>query len=175
MAPFNDLPVDVLERILHYVLQPDSEVEYSDHRSYPAWYWKSSRPATLLRNRLYSAFLDKQIYELALPAYFRTTRLSMVIGRNWSVDPPGRYSLVSLPPLALYKVGFGTFEEHALFFANSLHIRIELAHEAQERDMAIDKVYEVLVVFEAGYSVGLYRASQVRIQAEAIRASGESS
>lgn len=142
MTAFNDFPLDVLERILHYILQPDSDIEYCDHRFFKPWYYTTPGPEAFLRSRLYSTFLDKQLYQLALPSYFRTTQFSIVVGHK---DGEFRRILPSGPVLADYRIVFGTFEEHPLFFANAHRVRVELDRGARDSDLAIQKVYGVLV------------------------------
>ena len=117
------LPPELQFRIMALVLRSNDIHDFEEQNgSFEA----RPNPFKNLISRLRSAAINKALFAIALPAYFLQTQLNMVVGIRLGyarADPWG----------ARVTEVYGTFEEHPLFFENTIKLRVEV----REMDVAV--------------------------------------
>lgn len=171
------LPVEIKERIMAYVLRPEHIWELALASPIPTL----SRSAyDKLIQRLEPASACKELYNMAIRAYFLHTQLNAVIGKDAIQDAIVNDPLLQGVTLYLGEILSGTFEEHAFLFANTVKIRLELD---QFDVQCVEKTCDILVacanladltvcVHNLGLQEGamFYHAVFVAVKAAASRA-----
>jgi hypothetical protein len=125
MSTLLDLPPELQQYIMALAIRPETTFDTNEIQ----------RPrAELLRNRQ-STMINKQLFNLAMPAYFRLTQLIIAVG---SYHIP---RLPSTAPKMQAKIYYATFQEHQLYFDNTVRLRVEIDQFKKE---AAEKICEML-------------------------------
>ena len=134
------LPLELQERIMCYVLRPEFILEFGESPKYlndKDYIMRNPLKMLLLRRR--STAICKELYEIGLPAYFRTTALKMAVG-DWAASRTVLHLSNALSGVRMDEILFGLFEEDQLLFHNTMKLRVEVTEA-----LAIKKLCEILM------------------------------